>query len=133
MDRNRCVSLHSEDSRLDAASRVLIAAKNPDALRPAGSQSQNGSSKTRWSRSFKTLSASIAQDTVRNEYLFHRRIHTWLAEGKLPDGRPASDVDCLNERVYTDLFLTPSSDPWLGLLPPDTYSALPNDGLCKTK
>ena len=47
------------------------------------------------------------------------------AESKL-----ASDVNALNERVYAELFLTPSSDPWLGLLPPDTYTALENDGVC---
>jgi hypothetical protein len=73
---------------------------------------------------------SIAEDTVRNEYTFHRQIHAWLAQGRLPDGKPAMDVESLNERVYADLFLTPGSDPWLGLLPAGTYSALPNDGVC---
>ena len=28
-----------------------------------------------------------------------------------------TDVDTLNEWVYAELFLTPSSDPWLGLAP----------------
>jgi hypothetical protein len=36
-----------------------------------------------------------------------------------------------NERVYAELFLTPSSDAWLGLVPPDTFSGLDNDGLCE--
>ncbi|HIK07899.1 MAG TPA: hypothetical protein IGS40_24950 [Trichormus sp. M33_DOE_039] len=39
------------------------------------------------------------------------------------------DVAILNEKVYAQLFLTPSSDPWLGLAPSDAYSAIDNDGL----
>jgi hypothetical protein len=73
-----------------------------------------------------TLQNSIALDTVRNEYQLHRRIHEWLADGKY---RPT--VDQLNERVYAELFLTPSSDPWLGLAPADAYTALPNGGVAK--
>jgi hypothetical protein len=33
-----------------------------------------------------------------------------------------------NERVYAELFLTPGSDPWLGLVSPDTYLALTPGG-----
>ena len=33
------------------------------------------------------------------------------------------------DRVYAELFLTPSSDPWLGLVPSDTYTALRDGGL----
>ena len=39
-----------------------------------------------------------------------------------------ADVDALNEWVYAELFLTPSSDPWLGLAPRDVYTALEDDG-----
>jgi hypothetical protein len=31
--------------------------------------------------------------------------------------------------VYAELFLTPSSDPWLGLVPEGAYTALTNGGL----
>jgi len=72
------------------------------------------------------LQNSIALDTVRNEYQLHRRIHKWLAEGSY---RP--EVDVLNERVYAEVFLTPSSDPWLGLAPADVYTALPNGGVAR--
>ena len=41
----------------------------------------------------------------------------------------ARDVFALNERVYADLFLTPRRDPWLGLVPADTYTALDNNGV----
>jgi hypothetical protein len=65
---------------------------------------------------------------VRNEYQLHRRIHQWLAEASY---RP--DVESLNERVYAEVFLTPSSDPWLGLAPGDVYTALPNGGVVAAK
>ena len=34
----------------------------------------------------------------------------------------------LNERIYAEAFLTPRSDPWLGLVPESSYSALMDDG-----
>ena len=79
-------------------------------------------------RLVRTLQESIALDTVRNEYQLHRRIHQWLADVNF---RP--DVEALNERVYAELFLTPSSDPWLGLAPPDAYTALPNGGVVRAE
>ncbi len=36
------------------------------------------------------------------------------------------DLDSLNERVYAELFLTPSDDPWLGLSPSSIFTAIPN-------
>ena len=67
---------------------------------------------------------SISLDTVRNEYLLHRRIHEQFASGE----PVTADVEKLNEWVYSELFLTPSSDPWLGLAPSDVYTALENGG-----
>ena len=43
-------------------------------------------------------------------------------------GAVSQDVDALNEWVYAELFLTPSSDPWLGLAPRDVYTALDGGG-----
>jgi hypothetical protein len=65
---------------------------------------------------------------VRNEYLLHLQTHRWLADPA--NAALLHDVSALNKRVYAELFLTPDSDPWLGMVPPDTYSALDNDGLC---
>jgi hypothetical protein len=39
------------------------------------------------------------------------------------------NIDQLNKRVYAELFLTPDSDPWLGLLPQDVYAALDRGGV----
>jgi hypothetical protein len=62
---------------------------------------------------------AIAQDTVRNEYLFHAEIHDWFAYGT-----GARNLRSLNQRVYTELFLTPASDPWLGLVPTNVYTGI---------
>ena len=70
------------------------------------------------------LQSSIALDTVKNEYQLHRQIHEWYLSGPIP-----RDVQTLNERVYRELFLTPNSDPWLGLVQLETYTALENGGV----
>jgi len=74
------------------------------------------------------LKRATALDNLRNEYLLHRRIHRWLL-----DAEEVPDVESLNARVYDELFLTPKSDPWLGLLPGDAYTALPKDGVQPAK
>lgn len=63
----------------------------------------------------------IAIDTVRNELLFRRVIHQWLAS----EDTQTMQVATLNARVYNELFLTPGSDPNLGLIPEYVYTALP--------
>ena len=74
-------------------------------------------------RVLRNFEQSVAVDTVRNEYWLHRQLHDWLARTSAPD------VDGFNERVYAELFLTPRSDPWLGLVPVEAYTALPESGL----
>jgi hypothetical protein len=72
------------------------------------------------------LERAVAEDTVRNEYIFRSRIHRWLASGEV-----STDVARLNEKIYDELFLTPGRDAWLGLRPAGTYTALDNDGVRK--
>jgi hypothetical protein len=69
------------------------------------------------------LRRTVAADTAFNEYDLHRRIHEWFARGDV------SDLHSLNERVYDELFLTPSSDPWLGLLPEETFTGIAQNTL----
>lgn len=64
------------------------------------------------------LRRTVATDTVYNEFELHRRAHEWFANGEV------RDLASLNERVYAELFLTPSSDPWLGLQPQSVFAAL---------
>ena len=64
------------------------------------------------------LRRSVAADTAFNEYDLHRRVHEWFVNGEV------GDLYSLNERVYDELFLTPSSDPWLGLQPDSVFMGI---------
>lgn len=66
---------------------------------------------------------AIAQDTVRNEYVFHAQIHNWFANGEFING-DTNLLTALNRRVYDQLFLTPASDPWLGLVNENIYTGI---------
>jgi hypothetical protein len=122
---------------LDESSRTLIsrelpgspAARNVAAAPAAGKLSiSKGRVEDPLLRVVMSFQQSMALDTVKNEYTLHRQIHEWFAAGQAP-----GDVDALNERVYAELFLTPSSDPWLGLAPGDVYTALDRGGLTETQ
>jgi len=120
--------LHPGDATLDEQSVKLIREEQSDAFE-AGARSMSKSFvEDPILRQVRTFQNSIALDTVRNEYLLHRQIHAWFAAGEAP-----SDFGQLNDRVYSELFLTPASDPWLGLAPVDTYTALENSGLSVTE
>lgn len=68
---------------------------------------------------------AIAQDTVRNEYVFHAQIHSWFANGEFVNSDlNDSPLVALNQRVYDQLFLTPASDPWLGLVNANVYTGI---------
>lgn len=66
------------------------------------------------------LQASVAGDTIFNECELHATIHRWFAGGEV------TDLASLNARVYEELFLTPDSDPWLGLKQPTVFTAIAN-------
>ncbi len=106
--------LHAEDATLDQATRALMSLKDPS-LSGAALQA-----------AVTSLERAVAEDTVRNEYVFRARIHRWLESGAT-----GSDVASLNERIYAELFLTPSWDAWLGLRPAGAYSGIDNDGVRK--
>ncbi len=77
-----------------------------------------------FTRTVANFEASIAADTQFNNQVLRRVALTWLLNPSATFG-----VHALNQRVYTELFLTPRSDAWLGLLPSDTYAALTNGGV----
>jgi hypothetical protein len=117
-------NLHRDNVRLDESSVALMRREFPKAAvaaRAAVGKARVEDPVLRLVRSFED---SITLDTVRNEYLLHRRVHELLARTE----SGSMDFNRLNEWVYAELFLTPSSDPWLGLARPDVYSALDNDG-----
>ncbi len=127
-DWSRIAALHADDAQLDSGSRSLMAAKTLDAATAARITRSKAMVETPLVRMMRNFQRSIAEDTVRNEYLLHSQIHRWLSD---PSQIALSgDVSTLNKRVYAELFLTPDSDPWLGLVPADTYSALDDGGVC---
>lgn len=128
---------HLQAAVLDESSRALISRELPrspaaQSVATAPAAGKLSISKGRVEdpllRVVLNFQQSMALDTVKNEYTLHRQIHEWFATGQTPD-----DVDALNERVYAELFLTPSSDPWLGLAPEDVYTALDRGGLTATQ
>jgi hypothetical protein len=111
---NKIAALHAADAVLDERSLSLIKRQ---------SSSLSDDEMARMLQRFQSL---IALDTVRNEYMLHTKLYPWLLNE--PN---RSDVNKFNERVYAKLFLTPGSDPWLGLLTPDAYTAIENRGIKK--
>ena len=121
-------ALHSAEAKIDNTSRELIRSENPAAAVAGRLAITKRRVEDPLVKLVQSLESSIALDSVKNEYRFHRQIHQWLAAENY---RP--DVDTLNERVYAELFLTPKSDPWLGLAPAEVYTALPNAGVVQAK
>jgi len=66
---------------------------------------------------------NIARDTARNENDLHARIHRYLASRDRPNFAET------NAWVYSELFATPASDPWLGLHDDTVYTGLENGGV----
>ena len=112
----KIAQLHASDAVLDERSISLIKRQNP-AL-----------TDQEFAGLLQKFQELIALDTVRNEYLLHSKLYTWLVKDPIRD-----DVEKLNEQVYAKLFLTPGSDPWLGLLSTDVYTALDNGGVVKPR
>jgi hypothetical protein len=77
------------------------------------------------SRRIVSLSRSIALDTVENNYMRRTRILAFIAG---PAAESGLSLAAINEWVYSQVFLTPSDDPWLGLAPADVFSAIDGDG-----
>ncbi|HEY0371816.1 MAG TPA: hypothetical protein VGD79_07425 [Thermoanaerobaculia bacterium] len=69
----------------------------------------------------KNLRRAVVADTYVNGEM-HAVIHQWFATGEV------RDLDSLNERVYAELFRTPSDDPWLGLNPSAAFAAIEEGG-----
>lgn len=115
------VLVRSESDRLDARSRALFAALAPT------DWNAPGRALTDLEPMIAAFERTLAQESELNELLFHDTISAWYVQSA---GR--MDLSALNSRLYTELFLTPADDPWLGMSTPGVFSALPNDGLTIT-
>jgi len=122
-------ALHNYPNSLDVSSIRLIQFKDqPTAAQAMPMAVSKSIVESPVVRMLPNLRQSIAEDTVHNEYQMHARIYEWFVNGAAPQNLAA-----LNSKIYAELFLTPNSDPWLGLAPADAYSALDNAGLIQTK
>lgn len=119
----KIASLHMADAKLDPRSISLIKRKTQNAFMADGSKT---SPEIALANLVRQLEMNIALDTVRNEYMLHPKLHAWLTLNSVRD-----NVDALNDKVYAELFLTPASDPWLGLFSAETYTALENGGISR--
>ncbi|WP_428306334.1 hypothetical protein [Lacipirellula sp.] len=117
---------HADEAKLDAQSVALMRGKVPREIADAAMRATYSKRKVEnpLLKIVGDFERSLAVDGVRNEYTLHRTIHNWFA-----NGTATQEVGPLNERVYAELFLTPSSDPWLGLTAGDAYAALDQGGL----
>ena len=111
---NTIAHIHRFDAVLDERSLSLIKKQNPKL------------SSALLNSMLEKLQRSVALDTVRNEYVMHPTLYAWMTNNEW-----RKDVEKFNEKVYAELFMTPKSDPWLGLLLPDTYTAIDNSGVVK--
>lgn len=119
---NKIAALHAADAKLDNASLALMRRQN--ASNPAVPNTKSAPTAEQFTRLVQNFEQYLALDTVRNEYLMRTKLQAWLLSPAF-----SGNLDRLNEKVYSELFLTPRTDPWLGLFSPDTYTALDGGGV----
>jgi hypothetical protein len=120
----KIAALHASEGELDVAARALILSKNPTAFEASRLATSKKLVENPFFSTLRNLQRSIAEDTVRNEFLLHSQIHDWFVQDAAP-----GDLRRLNAKIYAELFLMPESDPWLGLAPANTFTGLENNGL----
>jgi hypothetical protein len=120
----RLAALHADDSRLDGSAKAVVASKNSTLFQASELATSKRLVENPLLTTWRNLERSISEDSVRNEFLLHARIHDWFVQGIAP-----VDLPGLNSKVYAELFLMPESDPWLGLAPANTFTGLPGEGL----
>lgn len=108
---------------LDTSSKALIASMAPTDW--ANAPKRLGSAQLQ--SLFATLERRVAGDTMINEYGLRPMIARLFIRGG------AEDFASLNTVIYNEIFITPSSDAWLGLGKPLEFTGLPLDGLVVTE
>jgi hypothetical protein len=122
----RLAAAHVDECRLDEPSLAVVRAKRPRTWSGAGVGRVLDDVELR--DLVRAFERSIAEDTVKNAYLHHGLVHAWLLDA----ARSRSGADAfasINARIYAELFRTPASDPWLGLVPPAAFTGIRDDGL----
>ncbi len=116
----RIAGRHQSQARLSQESRALMRELGPRALDSGAEPVKLGDD------GFEALVARfetvLSLDTQRNRIELGLALHQRLA------AFPNEDLQELNRWVYSTVFLTPRSDPWLGLTADGVFTALPSDG-----
>jgi len=107
---------------LDDASRDLVVRLFNDV--PADLQATPAQTEAMIAR----LEQTLVADTAINQLRLRPEIASEIVRRA---GR--TDFDSLNAWIYAQVFRTPKEDAWLGLLPRDTFTALPGDGVITRK
>lgn len=108
----KIAQLHAAEGTIDARSIALMRRQNASL------------SDQEFAAMLSKFQESIALDTVRNEYLMHTKLYPWLWNDP-----SRTNLDKFNDKVYAELFLTPGTDPWLGLLDQDVYVGIDGAGI----
>ena len=110
------------DARLDPNARGAVSTTFPRAWDAGQIAVTKSAVENPLLRQFEVLERSLALDGLKNEWALHPILHAWF------ERQEVTDTKSLNERVYGALFLMPLDDPWLGLSPNESFSAIANDG-----
>lgn len=105
------IVMRLDEARLDPSSKALFDRLVGDGADPA---------------TLANFELSMAADTMQNELRLRPVIHSISGQ---PWGRPSFEE--LNRIVYDQVFRTPATDPWLGMLAPRVFNALPNGGITR--
>ena len=111
---------------LSAETRTLLRAKEgPGSGAPDAGAAGDPAAEARFARKIARLEDSVARDQAFNRYVLQPRIRDWLRT----DPKAADDRVELNRRLYTEAFLTPADDPWMGLIDAEVFTGQDRGGL----
>jgi hypothetical protein len=117
-------ALHFEETAFDPQSAALIESKFPTAWQASRMAVSKTFVETPALKALRKLQESVADDTVRDNYMFRPQILAFL-QGAQAHG---FTLDQVNNWVYAQVFLTPNNDPWLGFAPQDVFSGIAQNG-----
>ena len=120
----RLALLPQHRASFDTPVREVMARKFPAAPVAAPLAVTKSMAETPMLREMRNLSGNVSLDTVRNNYMLRSKILERLTSAA---GRKWT-LSQVNNWVYAQIFLTPKADPWLGLAPPDVFSAINGNG-----
>jgi len=121
----RIAQMHEDETTFDARVSQLMVRKFPSAQAAAPIAVSKQAAETPMLRRLANLNRTVSLDTVQNNYMRRTKILAFIA-GQAKESKLS--LTAINNWVYSQVFLTPADDPWLGLAPPDVFSAIEADG-----